>query len=460
MKLWTALILAVAAAFAAPSAASAAKVIRGSDYYRYRADPGEQNRLSVTASREAIVFKDSGAGSIEPTKKHAPGLCRKLSEQRLRCVLPKRRFTLGFGITVFLGDGNDTSRFKNVKGGRVGGFADGEEGDDTLTASPRGSFLAGGPGEDVLQGGDGDDSLEGGTGTDVMRGGEGRDAARYPSRGDATPPITVTLDGQANDGEAGENDAVGADVEDVEGGTTVTGNDGANTLSGGDLVRGLDGDDRLFGSGTLVAGDGNDTGTVGAGGRLDGGFGNDRLTGDSEGMSEVHGGPGNDTLDLVDEGCDGVECSVASSPDTFDCGPGTDVAYVDPGDTAPPDCEIVGLVIDDRPVTLRATEGDDRLTGSLRNERIEGLGGDDFLGGRGGRDHLIGGDGDDVLDGDRRAGFDGKGYKDRLSGGDGNDTVRARDDGRDSIRCGAGDDTVTADKGDRVADDCETVSRR
>ena len=55
----------------------------------------------------------------------------------------------------------------------------------------------------------------------------------YASR---TAAVTVSLDGTANDGESGENDNVGADVESITGGKgndTLTGNDLANQLSGG-----------------------------------------------------------------------------------------------------------------------------------------------------------------------------------------------------------------------------------
>lgn len=470
MKLRTALIFALALALAAPSAASAAKVVRGSSFYRFRAEAGEVNRLKVTVSKTAVEFADSGASEVAPAKTHAVRLCRQVSDRRLRCPLTRKNAPPFFGVFTYLSDRDDSARFKSVKGGTIGGSVDGEAGEDVLTASTTGSWLSGGSGDDVLQGNDGDDNMQGDAGTDVIRGGAGRDIAYYSRRDERATPVSATLDGQPNDGAPGENDAIAADVEGVDAGgsfgtttpdDTVIGNDGPNTLSATGQVLGLGGDDRLSSAaGSVSGGDGNDVVIVYGPVRIDGGFGNDRLFGHSEGRSEVHGGPGDDTLDVVDEACEGTECSISPDADPFDCGPGTDVVYVDPGDVAPPDCEIVGRVTDDRPVTLRATDGPDRITGSTRDERIEGLGGDDFLGGRGGRDHLLGGDGDDILDGDRRAGFDDKGYKDRLSGGDGDDTIRARDDARDSIRCGAGDDTVTADRDDRVADDCETVSRR
>ena len=51
------------------------------------------------------------------------------------------------------------------------------------------------------------------------------------------------------------------------------------------------------------------------------------------------------------------------------------------------------------------------------------------------------------------------GASDVLSGGRGRDRIRARDGLRDRINCGRGVDTVTADRNDVVASNCEHVSR-
>ena len=50
---------------------------------------------------------------------------------------------------------------------------------------------------------------------------------------------------------------------------------------------------------------------------------------------------------------------------------------------------------------------------------------------------------------------------DRIYGGAGSDTILAASGNaaRDVITCGDGRDTVEADKGDKVADDCERVRR-
>jgi RTX calcium-binding nonapeptide repeat (4 copies) len=85
--------------------------------------------------------------------------------------------------------------------------------------------------------------------------------------------------------------------------------------------------------------------------------------------------------------------------------------------------------------TVRGTPSADRLLGTAREDTLSGFGGDDHLDGRGGGDRLLGGTGND-----------------RLSA--------AFDLARDDVRCGPGIDVVVAELGDRVAPDCEAVSRQ
>lgn len=101
---------------------------------------------------------------------------------------------------------------------------------------------------------------------------------------------------------------------------------------------------------------------------------------------------------------------------------------------------------------IRAGGGADRLSGRDGDDRLQGqIGADRLLGGPG-DDHLIGGPGADLLVG-------GPG-RDLLVGGPGDDRVLAHDGDADRIRCGAGQDTVVADRLDRVAGDCERVVTR
>ncbi len=74
------------------------------------------------------------------------------------------------------------------------------------------------------------------------------------------------------------------------------------------------------------------------------------------------------------------------------------------------------------------------------------------------------GRGKDVVYGggvDNHTGYGGDTPVDRFSGG-GNDTVQSRDVPAvgDTVGCGAGTDTVYADKADAVSDDCERVRLR
>ena len=191
----------------------------------------------------------------------------------------------GPGDDTLHGDGgNDVLRGEDgadaVEGGADGDDLDGGIGNDRLT---------GGAGNDLVRGGDGDDALDYRPlfvldGADVFDGGAGYDKVGYFGR---TVGVAVSLDGQANDGQAGEGDNIGADVDEVDGGDAadvLVGSDGPNRLAG----RG--GDDQLVGGGgddVLYGDTGND--------QLDGGDANDTLDGGCMDDTIV-GGPGVDSL--------------------------------------------------------------------------------------------------------------------------------------------------------------------
>ena len=202
-------------------------------------------------------------------------------------------------------------------------------GTDTLTGSDARNVLDGGPGADTLSGlggndvltdtgsdnagdkldgGAGDDSLAAGRGPDVYAGGEGEDlVADYAGR---AFPVTVTLDGTADDGAPGEGDNVQSDVEDVTGGSaadTLTGNASDNEIDGGG------GDDVISG------GDGQDG--------LDGGAGRDTIDGEG-GRDDIVGGAGADSL----RSRDGLT-------DRVNCGGGTDAVQTEARDDVAGNCE-------------------------------------------------------------------------------------------------------------------------
>jgi Ca2+-binding RTX toxin-like protein len=181
----------------------------------------------------------------------------------------------------------------------------GGEGIDTIT---------GAAGSDDLEGGAGDDALRGNGGGDRLLGGPGTDTVFFSPPGSTEPRLSVTLDGQPNDGKPGENALVGSDVENVTfdtgfetaplpGGNTLIGNDGPNVLIGAGTVRGLGGDDVVVGMGAQ----GND---------LDGGDGNDRV------VATVH----DDFIGYVGAA-------------TIACGNGDDTVFTESLDQRPADCE-------------------------------------------------------------------------------------------------------------------------
>jgi Ca2+-binding RTX toxin-like protein len=84
-------------------------------------------------------------------------------------------------------------------------------------------------------------------------------------------------------------------------------------------------------------------------------------------------------------------------------------------------------------------------------ERVIGSPNDDTITGDGHAQWIFGGDGNDTLA--------GGGGPDLISGQGGDDTIGAHDGSVDGVLCGAGADSVTADRFDLVSRNCEQVSR-
>jgi RTX calcium-binding nonapeptide repeat (4 copies) len=212
-------------------------------------------------------------------------------------------------------------------------------GDDVIHGGPGNDVLIGGTGNDTIDGGPGDDDFEGipgeglfggnppSQGTDTYVGGGGSDSVVYTGRSEN---LSLSLDGVANDGAAGEHDNIGPDVTTVLGGNgddVITGNDYANALSGdsgNDVITGGGGDDRLFG------GPGAD--------RLDAGAGQDYLEG-GDGDDILIGGADVDTFygedpSCASNGCTGRDQIFArdTNAEFVACGPGIDAAQVDTTD--------------------------------------------------------------------------------------------------------------------------------
>jgi Ca2+-binding RTX toxin-like protein len=239
---------------------------------------------------------------------------------------------------VMGGAGDDVLDFSDHAGNVA---LDGEAGDDDLTGGSGNNLVSGGPGDDTLRGGPGHDRLEGdagndtelggsgndtfregpiANGSDTMTGGPGKDTVDYGRR---SAGVTATLGSGGNDdGEAGEADVIGGDVENATGGSgddTLVGTPGRNMLRGGDgnddlfgeanvdLLFGGAGDDVLDGGtgpDNLQGEEGNDTLIAGAGSidKFFGGDGDDDIIGNTDGRAEpVNCGAGNDTAEPNDE---------------------------------------------------------------------------------------------------------------------------------------------------------------
>lgn len=390
MRTFIASLILAAAVTAAPASASAAVVMSSADgEITARAGTGEKNR----------IFLSSGDDYVQITALHASGTavgpgCEAAAPTGVRCARRGVR-----RVNVELGDREDS----------LGASLESAN-DPALTFS----------------------------------GGDGVDAVNY-----GVGPVTVTLDGRADDGRRGRDD-IRPDVEQVTG-----------TVS----------DDSLTGSSA-----------------------SERLIGDA-GTDTLSGGAGDDFID----GLDFVDCeSEGECPrperDAITCGEGTDTVDADTIDEVAADCELVARggiiagtlgpdVIDAwRPgMQVFSRAGDDVLTGPGLNTLNAGSGNDDVrvFGGTGssltggsGNDRVISARGSDGLSGgygnDRLYGYDGKddiqggAGRDRIAAGPGNDriTSRERGDERDVVDCGRGKDVVIADRHDRIARNCERVARR
>jgi Ca2+-binding RTX toxin-like protein len=420
----------------------------------------------------------------------------------------------GEGADTVTGDlGNDT-----LFGGPGDDEVQGDEGNDTLDGGAGNDEVRGNSGTDTILGGEGDDRLDfppssgrdptdgsdtlrGGPGNDVlnagpagerqdaddMGGGDGVDRADFHLR---SGPLTIRLDGAANDGEADEHDNVRTDVEEVIGGSNddvlagaaapnmldgrggddtieggggddtliggvndpgsdnLTGDAGNDTTSGGpgdDELDGGDGNDTEYGGGgtdTVEGEDGDDSLAGGAGGdSVNGGEGNDVLNGGEVGLvggdagDDLNGGPGADTLyggrgnDKIDGGLGADYISGGSEKDTVSYEDRTSRVFVTlDGQANDGERGEMDNVLPDVETIVGGRQGDD-LFGDSDNNTVNGGEGEDLIVGASGPDRLLGGDAPDV--------------------------VQARDGVADEVTCGDGRDLVIADAQDKTID-CET----
>ena len=366
-----------------PAGASAATITETGATITYIADAQEINNVTISLAGDVYTVNEQGnapgKGGIDV--KNGGGCQVAVQGGTTTATCPAAGITL---LDVETGDQGDTVQILAPTPSRLLGG----EGIDNLTGGDGNDQIFGNEGTDKIAGGGGDDLLNGGADGDEIAGGAGTDTVDYSDRAN---PLTITLDGQAGDGEQGENDNVATDVEIVNGGSgadSITGSEGDNTLNGNagndtlngaggnDTLNGGDGDDVLNGGGgadTVSGGNGIDSvsyagATVAVRVTLDGLAGdgaageNDNVQGDVEnvtggnvndvlignaGANTLQGGPGDDRLlggagpDTLDggDGNDSIQ-ALDGAVDQVLCGNGTDGTVADTGDVLTA-CEVV-----------------------------------------------------------------------------------------------------------------------
>ena len=345
----TLLFLLAFVAAASPAAAYAGTADFDGEDFTYTAAPGEANGIGAQTTdacgelaAPCFAFFDSADYDMAP-----PQGCADDQSLGIVCPIPA-------SVTIELGDQLDFvvdwEGPSTVHAGEGADVIRGKGGDDVLLGDEGADVLVGGPGDDAIHGGDGPDILEtyhGGidpsdtAGSDLLFGGSANDTVSYEAR---TDPLTITVDGVADDGAPGESDDIRLDVEVVQGSESddvMAGGDEPNVLIGGggdDVIRGGGGDDDIGGA------EGSDLVLGGEGADIVAGGGED---------DTVHGGPGHDRLyGEWGEGCGlrlcvgGADTIIADDGerDHVECGDGTDEASLDRVDTTliiGPDCENV-----------------------------------------------------------------------------------------------------------------------
>jgi hypothetical protein len=209
----------------AASIASAGTATLVNDVVRYKANPGEANRVWI------VFVPGEGIHVIDRTNvvSAGPG-CISINTDAAFCERRVVRLRLvRIGVRTY--DLDDRIE---------------------VDAEARIIRLRSGRGPDKLRGGKGRNLLVGGEGPDVFQPtSEGWDVADYSMR---TGAVKVTIgDGLANDGGAGEGDLVSSGFEEVLGGAgddSLVGERDRDRLwgrGGGDVIGGRGGRDRLFG---------------------------------------------------------------------------------------------------------------------------------------------------------------------------------------------------------------------
>jgi RTX calcium-binding nonapeptide repeat (4 copies) len=272
-------VVAALVALATPPAASAGtastRTISFTDRYnesgsrtvvglRYEAGSGQRNRVTIDVDERGATIVD--AAGIRPGRG-----CRLIPEAGRREVRCRFRGLGGLGsagdrdevrVRARLGARRDSVE---VRGDFPGSPEWGTVSIVTLEGGPGPDRLSAGADEGAFIGGGGDDRMVGGPGVDTFVEGRGYGSDAFSGGGQPlfsdgdrvaygrrTRGIVADLAGDRDDGERGERDRIGADVEAILGGRgsdRLTGNGEANSLYGGggrfDVIDGGAGTDRI-----------------------------------------------------------------------------------------------------------------------------------------------------------------------------------------------------------------------
>jgi Ca2+-binding RTX toxin-like protein len=258
-------VSAGALALALPAAAQAGTVSGAGGVSNTYLGGDAEESLTLSISGGQTVFAATGVTL------GGPGQCTAVSPDEVDCATAPTTIVNALGADDRIDGSALTGTNLQADGGAGGDYLLDGAGNDTLSGGPGGDVWIAGRGADVFAGGDGDDTVD------------------YSGR---TAPVTITLDGAADDGEGGEGDNTGADTEGGFGGA---------------------GNDRIVGN---ALGD-----------RLNGGPGDDAIAGGAA-EDRVEGAEGNDVIDTRD-----------GRFDSIDCGAGIDTLYADAGDSAV-NCEV------------------------------------------------------------------------------------------------------------------------
>ena len=300
----------------------------------YAAAQGEVNDIAIAQNNTIVKVQDSGATIT------AGAGCQSTDAHNVLCS-PQGVVRIAVGAS----DGDDRVTAKTLLPATLGGSA----GNDTLT---------GGSADEKFDGGSGDDAIDPGLGADQIKGGDDVDFVTYATR---TARVEVSVgDGQANDGEDGENDNLDASVENL------------STGSGDDQFSGPAAVANRFDGGTGSDSVTYATRTAGVGVSLDG-LANDGEPNEHDNAVAIENINATGHTDLL-VGSD--------APNQINAGAGLDLVF--------------GLGGDDR---LIGGNGDDGLIAGAGSDLLEGGFDDDSLAGEGGDDTLDGGFGEDVMEG-------------------------------------------------------------